>query len=334
MTAALRLAALGLVALTPPALADNGFDVVTLGARGGLEGGNLSAFLIQPHGDPRAVTCDAGAIVNGIRVAEEKGAFDAVELPAESDYTRVGHVFTDVIRGYFISHSHLDHIAGLIVGSPDDSAKPIYGLPSVLGNIESTYFNWVAWPNFGKSGTEPHLGKYDYIALAPGEPVEVANTAITATAFPLSHGGVESTAFLFESGGDSILCFGDTGPDSVEGGEHLATIWQTVAEQAKSGALKAIVIESSYTSDRPDNLLFGHLTPKHILAELGKLADLAGGPQALAGLPVVISHIKYQIKQGELPQVTILNELEAGNDLGVRFIIPEQGMSWHFDARD
>lgn len=334
MTSLIRLAATAVIALTPPAFAGDGFDVVTLGARGGLEGGNLSAFLIHPHGDPRAVTCDAGAIVNGIRVADEMGAFDDLAQPEGAEYTTVGHVFTDVIRGYFISHAHLDHIAGLLVGSPDDSAKPILGLASTLRNIEATYFNWTAWPNFGKTGVAPQLGKYDYVAMTPGEPVPVADTAITATAYPLAHGPVESAAFLFRAHGDSILCFGDTGPDSVENSDKMDTVWKAVADDAASGALKAVIIESSYTSDRPDNLLFGHLTPKYILQDLEKLAELAGGPDAIRGLPVVISHIKYQIKQGPLPQDTILKELEAGNTMGVRFIIPEQGMKWHFDSRD
>jgi hypothetical protein len=31
-----------------------------------------------------------------------------------------------------------------------------------------------------------------------------------------------------------------------------------------------------------------------------------------------------------LPQQTILGELEAGNTLGVKYIIPEQGMNWRF----
>lgn len=36
------------------AAAGEGFDVVALGARGGIQDGNLSAFMIAPHGDKRA----------------------------------------------------------------------------------------------------------------------------------------------------------------------------------------------------------------------------------------------------------------------------------------
>ena len=44
---------------------------------------------------------------------------------------------------------------------------------------------------------------------------------------------------------------------------------------------------------------------------------------------MVVSHIKYSLTK-EQPQKQMLQELEAGNDLGVRFVIPEQGSRWHF----
>jgi 3',5'-cyclic-nucleotide phosphodiesterase len=311
------------------ARAGDGFDLVVLGALGGIQDGNLSATLIHPHGDDRAVTCDAGALVNGLRVAEEKGAFAAITVPADSAQSRVGYVLTSLIKGYMISHAHLDHVAGLIVASPDDSKKPIYALPSVATDLVETYFNWKAWPNFTDRGKAPQLKKYALEELKPGVAVPVKDTAMTVTAFPLSHGGMESTAFLLESGGDGFLCFGDTGPDAVEKGTRLGDVWAAVAERVKQKHLKAIIIESSYTSDRPDNLLFGHLTPRWVLSELRELDKRAGGG-ALKGLPVVVSHIKYALTK-EQPQKQMLQELEAGNDLGVRFVIPEQGGRFHFN---
>jgi 3',5'-cyclic-nucleotide phosphodiesterase len=148
------------------------------------------------------------------------------------------------------------------------------------------------------------------------------------TAFPLAHGGVESTAFLIEADGDAILYFGDTGPDAVEKGTRMRDVWTAVADRVKQRKLKAILIECSYTSDRPDAQLFGHLTPRWIMASLRELDQLAGG-KALEGLPVVITHIKYALTR-EQPQAKMLEELTAANDLGVRFVIPQQGTRWHF----
>ena len=330
-SARLAVAAIVMAALpfgAPGAVAADGFDLVVLGALGGIQDGNLSASLIHPHGDNRSVTCDAGTLVNGLRVAEEKGAFANVTVPADSPQSRVGYMLTNAIKGYLISHAHLDHVAGLIVASPDDSKKPIYALPSVGIDLVETYFNWRAWPNFSDRGKAPQLKKYTIAELAPGVATPLADTAMTVTAFPLAHGGVESTAFLLESGGDGILCFGDTGPDAVEKGTRLADVWAAVAERVKQKRLKAIVIEVSYTSDRPDNLLFGHLTPRWLMEELRKLDGLAGG-KALKDLPVVVSHIKYSLTK-EQPQRQLLQELEAVNDVGVRFVMPEQGSRWHF----
>lgn len=320
--------AAGLLAMSV-AQAGEGFDVVALGARGGMQDGNLSAYMIAPHGDGRAVTCDAGALVNGLRVADEKGVFDAVKVPDDSPLTRVGYVLSEQIKGYLISHAHLDHIAGLVIASPDDSKKPIYGLASVNERIQRDYFNWEAWPNFGFGGKEPQLKKYEMRNLAPGQSQELSGTAMTVTAFPLSHGGVESTAFLIESGDDALLCFGDTGPDAVEKAPRIHDVWAAVAERVKQKRLKGIIIEVSYTNAQPDKFLFGHLTPAWLLKSLGEL-EAQAGPGSLEGLPVVLSHIKYSLKKGDLPQKTILDELQADNRLGVKFIVPEQGMNWKF----
>jgi len=121
--------------------AADGFDIVSLGALGGIQDGNLSAYLVHPHDDDRAVTFDAGTLVNGLRVADENGAFENVKVPTDSPLSRVGYVLTNRIKGYLISHAHLDHVAGLVIASPDDSRKPIYALPSVNAALVDTYFN-------------------------------------------------------------------------------------------------------------------------------------------------------------------------------------------------
>lgn len=316
------------LSLPGTACAADGFDVVALGALGGIQDGNLSAWLVHPHDDDRAVTFDAGTLVNGLRAADEKGAFDAVKVPADSPFSRVGYVLTAKIKGYLLSHAHLDHTAGLILASPDDSKKPLYVLPSVGAAVTDTYFNWVAWPNFTDRGKAPQLKKFPITELQPGVAAPVSDTKMTVTAFSLAHGGVESTAFLLESDGEAILYFGDTGPDAVEKGTKMRDVWTAVAGKAKEHKLKAILIESSYTSDRPDAQLFGHLTPKWVLASLRELDQLAGG-KALKDLPVVITHIKYALGR-EQPQAQMLKELTDGNETGVRFVIPQQGTRWHF----
>src|SRR5260221_1598690 len=229
----------------------DGFDIVSLGALGGIQDGNLSAYLVHPHDDDRAVTFDAGTLVNGLRVADEKGAFDSVKVPADSSLSRAGYVLTNRIKGYLVSHAHLDHVAGLVIASPDDSKKPIYALPSVNAALIDTYFNWQAWPNFSDRGKAPQLKKFSLEDLKPGVSVPLQDTKMNVTAFPLSHGGVESTAFVIESDGDVVVYFGDTGPDAIEKTTKMRDVWSAVADKTRQRKLKGILIESSYTSDPP-----------------------------------------------------------------------------------
>jgi 3',5'-cyclic-nucleotide phosphodiesterase len=284
--------------------------------------------MVHPHGDPAAVVCDAGTLVNGLLAAERNGSLDGVPSPAGASLNRPGYVLTHDIKGYLISHAHLDHVAGLIVDSPDDSAKPVYGLPSVLREIEANYFNWKAWPNFTDHGAAPALKKYAMTSLTPSVATPLQGTRMSVTAFPLRHDAVESTAFLLESGDDAMLYFGDTGPDEVQQVSNLQNVWAAVAERVARKQLKGIIIETSYANDRPDQQLFGHLTPKWLLQSLRALDRQAGG-NALRGLPVLVSHIKYSLTSVQ-PQRQIIAELESGNDLGVRFILPEQGMRLHW----
>jgi 3',5'-cyclic-nucleotide phosphodiesterase len=204
----------------------------------------------------------------------------------------------------------------------------VYALASVNAALVETYFNWQAWPNFTDRGKPPQLKKFPLTDLAPGTATPLQGTRMSVTAYPLSHGGIESTAFVVESDGDIVVYFGDTGPDPVEKTTRMRDVWAAIADRVKQRKLKAILIESSYTSDRSDAQLFGHLTPKWILQSLHELDGLAGG-KALQGLPVVVTHIKYALTP-EQPQARMQRELEAANDLGVRFVIPQQGTRWHF----
>ncbi|MGA0602356.1 MBL fold metallo-hydrolase [Caulobacter sp. KR2-114] len=330
LPALLSAALVAAAAPAPAAPSRDSFDIVVLGARGGIEDGNLTSFLIRPRGDDGFLACDAGTLTAGIEAADRRGAFADVKPPPGAATTRVGYILTERVKGYLISHAHLDHVAGLIVASPEDSKKPIYALASTHAKIAGSYFNHDAWANFADTGAEPRLGKYHFVDLVPGEATPATGTAMSVTALPLAHGPVESTAFLLRSKDASMLCFGDTGADRTEHAQRLHAVWSAVADDVRHHTLKAIVIEASFPNSQPETALFGHMTPKLLLEELHDLADQAGGPQALRGLPVVVSHIKYSFKAGERPQAVIRRELEAGNDLGVRFIIPEQGDRYRF----
>jgi len=319
-----------LILVSGRAHADNGFDIVVLGARGGIQDGNLSAYLVRPHGEGRYVACDAGTLVPGLNAADRAGDFADLLVPPDTQDSRVGYVLHHEIAAYMITHAHLDHVAGLVIASPDDSAKPLYALPSVIRSLSDNLFNWAVWPNFGSTGRAPVLGKFTYRPLTPAQPAATPVPGLQVTAYPLDHGGVESTAFVLSSGDDVMAFFGDTGADRVQHSRRLETVWRALAGAARHRHLRGLIIESSYDDSQPDATLFGHLKPELLLEELHTLERLAGGHDALKGLPVLVEHVKYSLKANADPQGRILRQLEQGNDMGVVFVMPEQGQRVRF----
>ncbi|MBO3270602.1 MBL fold metallo-hydrolase [Hymenobacter defluvii] len=291
------------------------FRVVPLGVRGGLDESNLSAYLVAPTGSAAYACLDAGTIRAGVAKAVAQGTLSGT----------VDQVIRRQIKAYLLSHAHLDHVAGLLLNAPDDTSKTLYGLPGCLATLQQHYFNWKSWPNFGDAGTAPVLGKYHYQPLLPGTPeTAVAGTALLVQTFPLSHGtGYESAAFLLRHGNSYLLYLGDTGPDAVEHSTRLASLWQAVAPLMRAGTLRGIFAEVSYPNAQPDNLLFGHLTPRWLQYELLALARLAG-PDAMRNLPVVVTHSKPSADN--LTQIR--QQLEDANSLRLRFVFPEQGRAF------
>lgn len=299
------------------------FDVVPLGVAGGVVEGSTTAWYIARKGQEQGLACDAGTLVPGIRVAIARGGFPAG--------TRAGDVLHRRIGAYLVTHPHLDHVAGLVMVSPDDSAKPILALPEVNAALAADYFNWSAWPNMGDRGRPPLLARYHYQDLDPvAAPLPVAATGLTVTAFPLSHGGALSTAFLIRAGEQALLCMGDTGPDAVEHSTRLDALWQAVAPLVRAGHLRAIIVETSYPDPRKDAELFGHLTPRWLHRELARLAQLSGGTGAMKGLPVVIGHIKPSVDGDPAIAATIARQLAEGEGPPVRYVIAEQGAALAF----
>jgi cAMP phosphodiesterase len=303
-----------LLMLSAWATAQPAFTVVPLGVRGGLDESNLSAYLVAPAGSETYVCLDAGTVYSGVEKAVANGVFPA---PA-------AEVVRRRIKAYLVSHAHLDHVAGLLLGAPDDSPKLIYGLGSCLTTIQNDYFNWRAWPNFGSGGAAPALGKYRLRELRPGPETALENTALSVQVFPLSHGAAtQSAAFLVRSGRSYLLYLGDTGADAVEYSQHLRALWQAVAPLVKTHQLKAVFIEASYPNAQPEKQLFGHLTPALLLQEMQGLGQLAG-QAALRGLPVVVTHIK----PGN--EAAVHRQLTEANVLRLRLVFPEQGQRLTF----
>jgi cAMP phosphodiesterase len=300
----------------PESIAQPVFKVIPLGVKGGTDESDLSCYMLAVDSTNNYVCLDAGTVYYGI-----KKSVDLKLFPVDAR-----EVLRSYIKGYLISHAHLDHVAGLIINSPGDSSKNIYGLPFCLNILKSNYFTWKSWANFTNEGDSPRLNKYHYVDLAPYKEIPLANTLMNVKSFPLSHGNpYESTAFLVRYKNDYLLYLGDTGTDSIEHSDKLQRLWMAVAPLIKEKKLKAIFIETSFPNEQPDKLLFGHLTPKLLMGEMQKLSILAG-VDAMKDLPVVITHIK---PDGD-NENKIRTELLDSNELQLKLIFPRQARLLEF----
>jgi cAMP phosphodiesterase len=306
-------ASLSLIILLLPCFGfSQNFKIVPLGIKGGIDESNLSAYMVAATGTDNYICLDAGTLHYGIEKAISNKVFS---IPAEQ-------VLRKYIKGYFISHAHLDHVSGLIINSPDDTVKSIYALASCIETIKTHYFTWESWANFANEGEKPALSKYHYNVLKPDSIAPIQNTGMTVQAFPLSHSNLTSAAFLIGSKDAYLLYLGDTGPDEVEKSNNLHNLWQAIAPLIKNKKLKAVMIETSFPDEQPDKTLFGHLTPHWLMKEMDVLALLTG-KEALNGFNLIITHVKP-------PQVNIDKtkvQLKAENSLGLNLIFPEQGVA-------
>lgn len=307
------------------ALALAGFDVVALGVDGGVSDGNLTSYLIRSDNQPQYLALDAGSLLPGIAKGLEKGSFPQVTSELAAPYTPQGYVFRQLIGGYFISHGHLDHVAGLIIGSPEDARKNIYAQADTILTLRNHYFNWKAWPNFTDAGNGSRLGTYRLQTVRPQQRFTLGVTGLSGVMYPLSHDRYPSSMLLVSDRSGSFAYFGDTGPDALEQSRNLDTAWRALGPLIEQKKLKGMMIETSYPNGVADKNLYGHLTPAWLLKELKNLARYSGGEGSLKDFPVVISHIKPSLKQGEDVRATIKQQLDQGNDLGVKFILMEQG---------
>jgi len=304
----------GLAMLVSGALysAQNSFKVIPLGTYGGGDESNLSSYMAAPADSENYVALDAGTLRAGIQKAIEKGNFSGKSA---------AEVLQKNIKGYMISHGHLDHVSGMVINSPDDAKKSIYALPAVAKILAEDHFSWRTWANFTNTGDDPRLNKYSLVTLTSGSEVPVTDTEMEVTAFPLSHvKPYESTAFLLRHGKEYLLYLGDTGSDRVEQSEHLKHLWKQISPLINSQQLKGILIEVSFPNEQPEKALFGHLTPKLLKEELDTLNTFCK-PGKLKHVPVIITHMKPVEDNIE----KMKQQLKDQKNPVVNYIFPVQG---------
>jgi len=300
----------GLLISIPTSIFAQSFKVIPLGVKGGLDESNLSAYMVAPINSNNYICLDAGTLYYGLNQAVKNGLF---AKPAEQ-------VLRENIKGYLISHAHLDHVAGLLMNAPADSHKTIYSSPFVIKAFKNKYFSWTNWANFADEGEKPQLGTYNYQTLTYNKEIALKNTDLFVTTFELSHGNpYKSLAFLVRYKHSYILYLGDTGADRIENSHDLKKLWIAIAPLIKSKQLKAIFIETSFPNSQSNTKLFGHLKPILFFDEMQNLSRYTG-KKALHNFNIVITHRKPHANN----EWIIRQDLEKNNTLKLNLIFPKQ----------
>ena len=304
------------------------FQIVVLGCSGGPRENNISGYLISPLSTQQWVILDAGSLLGGIDIALAKDNLQNVPF-TDPESTQACEMLVKHIKGYLLSHAHLDHISGLVLNSQVDSKKYILGIDSTIDNLRDHIFNGKIWPNYGNEGNEPIINLYQYVRLPLHQEQQIPDTEMTVEAYLLSHPDkYPSTAFLIEHKGRYLLYFGDTSSDYLEGEKHLERIWHRITPLLKKGSLHGIMLECSFPHEDAEQVIYGHLDSHLMIRELHHLAEIAG--TSLKGLNVLITHRKECLKKGRDAHLKIQEELTALNDLGVTLHFPQQGDRFTF----
>lgn len=208
----------------------------TLGCSGGIGAGSrTSAMLIDND-----VLIDAGTGIGDLALEELHS-----------------------IRHVFLTHAHLDHIAGLpmLVDSnfeeEFDIPVTVYAREETLAAIQTHLFNDVIWPDFAKIPSEANA-ILRYQVCNPGDTTTIGHREFHAV--NVSH-SVPSLGYTVRNSGGAFAVSGDTRTNE--------TLWPALNA---CDDLKALVIEVSFPDELEDLATeSGHYTPKTMCADLDRL---------------------------------------------------------------
>lgn len=164
------------------------------------------------------------------------------------------------IRHVFLTHAHLDHIAGLpmlidcLFTEEVDVPVTVYGRRETLDAIRAHLFNWVIWPDFAclPSEDKPMLR---YVECNPGDSITIGHRAFHA--IDVTH-SVPAIGYTVKNSRGAFAVSGDT--------KTNRTLWPALND---CDDLKVLVIEVSFPNElAPLAATAGHYCPSTLTRDL------------------------------------------------------------------
>lgn len=169
----------------------------------------------------------------------------------------------DPIRHVFLTHAHLDHVAGLpmlvdrIFDANFDVPLTVYAREETLRAVQAHLFNDVIWPDFAKLPT-PERPMLRYSVCAPGDTVTIQDREFHAV--EVAH-SVPSLGYTVRNGSGAFAVSGDT--------KSNETLWPVLNAIDN---LRVLVIEVSFPDEMQELAsLAGHYTPATLTEDLKRL---------------------------------------------------------------
>jgi ribonuclease BN (tRNA processing enzyme) len=207
-----------------------------LGCSGGIGAGSrTSALLIDDD-----VLIDAGTGIGDLQLAEIAS-----------------------IRHVFLTHAHLDHIAGLpmladsIFDENFDKPLTVYAREETLRAVQDHLFNDVIWPNFAKLPS-PERPMLRYAVCSPGDTITIGHRNFYAV--DVMH-TVPTLGYTVQNSGGVFAVSGDTKTNE--------TLWPVLNA---CDDLRVLVIEVSFPNEMAQLANdAGHYCPRTLVKDLQRL---------------------------------------------------------------
>ncbi|KAF5386590.1 hypothetical protein D9615_001704 [Tricholomella constricta] len=345
------------------------FDIVVVGSGGGPDETNLSAYLLKPHEaawKDGIIALEAGSGQGALAQLLHRNPLLFNSRGESISRTYTASEIYSFLRCFLITHAHLDHISGLVLsaGSFRGPRKRIYATKDTLDDLENVFSDRI-WPNLASWNEEDEDYKLLYSQLLADNKYKTVYPDVSVRTIPISHGHNEtgeygSAAFFIrhDTRSREFIFFGDVEPDTVAAHPQTINVWRAAAPKIPH-KLSAIFIECSWPAGRSDDMLFGHLSPAHLVDELmalaGEVVKYRKGEQAgvrvrplrkkqrknpispdelvgaLDGLRVYVMHCKDDLAgDSDMPMRDIIvlqiGALVEEKKLGAEIIAVEQGM--------
>jgi cAMP phosphodiesterase len=179
--------------------------------------------------------------------------------------TGIGDLTLDEMRKIqhiLITHSHLDHIAGLplLVDTLFSSLKQpliVHALPETIDAMQKHIFNWIIWPDFSVLPTA-EKASIKFVPMVPSDSLEIDGRIIQM--IKVEH-AVPAVAYSVTSATGALAFSGDT--------DENETLWAALNKMPR---LDLLVVECGFSNeDEKLSHLAQHYCPRRLGRDIAKL---------------------------------------------------------------